>query len=44
LTDGSIDDYSLAVEKVKEAAFHPLSIVFVGLGDGEFPQLLKLAQ
>lgn len=39
LTDGCFDDYALTVDKIIEASLLPLSIVFVGLGEGDFSQL-----
>lgn len=44
LTDGSIDDYNDTVNKIISASSLPLSIVFVGLGDGDFTLLKKLDQ
>jgi hypothetical protein len=41
ITDGSLDDFALSVEKIIEASLLllPLSIVIVGVGDGDFSQL-----
>lgn len=44
LTDGSIDDYNDTVDKIIEASNLPLSIVLVGLGNGDFSLLKKLDQ
>ena len=42
LTDGLIDDYAQTVDCIIQAASLPLSIVIVGLGNGDFSQLEKL--
>jgi hypothetical protein len=39
LTDGCFDDFALTVDKIIDASSLPLSIVMVGLGDGDFSQL-----
>jgi hypothetical protein len=44
LTDGSIDDYDDTVDKIVQASNLPLSIVLVGLGNGDFTLLKKLDQ
>ena len=44
LTDGDIDDYDLTVEKIIEASSLPLSIVIVGLGEGNFTKISLLDQ
>lgn len=44
LTDGTIDDYNQTVDRIIEASALPLSIVIVGLGDGDFSQVRKLDQ
>jgi hypothetical protein len=44
LTDGCFDDFDLTVDHIIEASTLPLSIVMVGLGDGDFSQLEKLDQ
>lgn len=44
LTDGSIDDYNDTIDKIIEASNLPLSIVLVGLGNGDFSLLKKLDQ
>jgi vacuolar-type H+-ATPase subunit F/Vma7 len=44
LTDGQIDDFADTVDKIIEASSLPLSIVIVGLGDGDFTQIEKFDQ
>jgi hypothetical protein len=46
LTDGSLDDFALTVEKIIDASLLllPLSIVIVGVGEGDFSQLERLDQ
>lgn len=44
LTDGCFDDFALSVDKIIDASMLPLSIVMVGLGDGDFSQLQRLDQ
>lgn len=44
LTDGQVDDYQLTIDKMVEASAEPLSIVLVGVGDGEFTDLKKMDQ
>jgi len=34
--DGKIGDYEEVMEKISQASYIPLSIIFVGVGDGEF--------
>lgn len=43
-SDGKIADLTEAIEKLTQASYAPLSIVFVGVGDGEFSDFSALAQ
>jgi len=40
--DGAISDITEVMEKVSQASFVPLSIVFVGIGDGDFRSLAEM--
>lgn len=42
LTDGKIDDFDLTVLEIVRICDLPISIIIIGVGDGDFGEMKKL--